>query len=108
MSTDNDTGTAPRAPTEAERAAFTARLQREGYDEILTKTVDANTVIDDHAHPYDVLALVLDGEAEIDCGQGPRTYRPGDVLEVARGVPHVERYGPDGYTFLVGRRHGPA
>ncbi|HYF60831.1 MAG TPA: cupin domain-containing protein [Burkholderiaceae bacterium] len=95
-------------PTEAERAAFTARLQREGYDEILTKTIEPDVSIDRHVHPYDVLALVLDGEATIDCGQGARTYRPGDVLEVARDVPHTERYGPRGYTFLLGRRHGAA
>jgi mannose-6-phosphate isomerase-like protein (cupin superfamily) len=95
-------------PTDAERAAFEARLRAGGYDEILTKRIDADTAIDLHSHPYDVLALVLDGEATIDCGAGPRTYRPGDVLEVAAGVPHTERYGPRGYAFLVGRRHKPA
>jgi hypothetical protein len=36
------------------------------------------------------------------------TYRPGDVLEVAADVPHTEHYGPNGYTFLLGRRHKPA
>jgi len=33
------------------------------------------------------------------------TCRPGDVLEVELGREHSERYGPLGYTFLVGRRH---
>jgi quercetin dioxygenase-like cupin family protein len=102
------TATAPRVPTEAERAAFEARLRAEGYDEILTKTIEANVVIDDHSHPYDVLALVLDGEATIDCGEGARTYRAGDVLVVAAGVRHTERYGPNGYAFLLGRRHASA
>jgi quercetin dioxygenase-like cupin family protein len=100
---------APRAaPTQAERDAFEARLRAEGYDEILTKTLEADVVIPDHTHPYDVLALVLDGEATIDCGQGPRVYRPGDELAVAADVVHSERYGPSGYTFLLGRRHRPA
>jgi len=100
--------TPPTTPTDADRAAFETRLRAEGYDEILVKTVEAGLVIDLHSHPYDVLALVLDGEAEIDCGAGPRTYRPGDILEVAGGLPHTERYGPLGYTFLLGRRHATA
>lgn len=93
------------APTAAERAAFEARLRAEGYDEILTKTIGPDGFVDLHEHPYDVLALVLDGEATIDCGDGPRTYRPGDELVVAAGVRHTERYGPRGYTFLLGRRN---
>ena len=55
--------------------------------------------------PSDTVALVLDGEATIDCGGGARTFRPGDVLEVAADQPHTEHYGPKGYTFLLGRRH---
>ena len=102
------TATATRVPTEAERAAFEARLRAEGYDEILTKTLEPNVVIPTHTHPYDVLALVLDGEATIDCGDGPRVYRPGDELTVARDLPHSEVYGPAGYTFLFGRRHARA
>lgn len=94
-----------RIPTEAERAAFEARLRAAGYDEILTKTLEPGVVIPDHTHPYDVLALVLDGEATIDCGQGPRRYLPGDVLEVPADLRHSEQYGPQGYTFLLGRRH---
>jgi len=97
--------TSSAMPTDAERAAFVSRLEREGFDEILTKTLEANVVIELHSHPYDVLALVLDGEATIDCGGGPRTFRPGDVLEVAADQPHTEHYGPKGYTFLLGRRH---
>jgi quercetin dioxygenase-like cupin family protein len=92
-------------PTDAERTAFVSRLEREGFDEILTKTLEPDVVIGLHSHPYDVLALVLDGEATIDCGSGARTFRPCDVLEVAADQPHTEHYGPKGYTFLLGRRH---
>lgn len=96
------------APSAAEQAAFEARLRAEGYDEILTKSLDPNVSIPVHTHPYDVLALVLAGEATIDCGAGPRVYRPGDVLALDRDVPHTEAYGPQGYTFLLGRRHAAA
>lgn len=95
-------------PTDAERADFEARLRRDGYLEILSKTLEPDVFVDRHTHPFDVRALVLDGEATIDCGDGPRTFRAGDSFEVAAGVTHTERYGPAGYTFLVGRRHRPA
>ena len=97
-----------RTPTDTGRSAFEARLAREGYSETLVRTLEPNSVIGLHTHPFDVLALVLAGEATIDCGAGPVTYRAGDVLELAAGVPHTEHYGPQGYTFLVGRRHPPA
>lgn len=102
------TTNAARMPTEAERAAFEARLRAEGYDEILTRTLEPGVVVPLHTHPYDVLALVLDGEATIDCGDGPRVYRAGDELAVPANLPHAEVYGPQGYTFLLGRRHAPA
>ncbi|MCM5569266.1 cupin [Burkholderiaceae bacterium FT117] len=86
--------------------AFKRQLLADGYLEIVEKTMEPNLVIDMHSHPYDVRALVLAGTARIACsGEPEREYGPGDVLEVAAGRQHVERYGPDGYTFLVGRRH---
>lgn len=91
--------------TAERRAAFEARLAREGFGDLEVKSIAPNVINTAHSHPYDVLALVLAGEATLDCGDGPRTYRPGDVVDVAAGVVHTEHYGPDGYTFLVGRRH---
>jgi quercetin dioxygenase-like cupin family protein len=92
--------------TPIDTARFEAELRRDGYLEIVEKHVPANTVIDDHTHPYDVRALVLEGEATIACaGEAPRVYRTGDVLVVDAGITHTEHYGPDGYRFLVGRRY---
>jgi quercetin dioxygenase-like cupin family protein len=86
--------------------AFKRELIADGYLEIVEKTIEPNHMIDLHSHPYDVRALVLAGSATIACnGEAPRVYRAGDILEVEAGREHTERYGPDGYTFLVGRRH---
>jgi len=85
--------------------AFKRQLLADGYLEIVEKTVEPNLVVDTHSHPYDVRVMVLAGSVRIACGGEPeREYVPGDVLEVAAGREHVERYGPNGYTFLAGRR----
>jgi quercetin dioxygenase-like cupin family protein len=92
--------------TTIDTTQFEAELLRDGYLEVVDKRIPADVVIDDHTHPYDVRALVLEGEATIACaGEAPRVYRPGDVLVVAAGVTHTEHYGPEGYRFLVGRRY---
>ncbi|MCX7211674.1 MAG: cupin [Burkholderiales bacterium] len=96
--------TSAAATLPIDRAAFEARLVREGYLESEVKVVEAGKVNGEHSHDFDVLALVLDGEATIACGPVPQTFRAGDIVEVAAGVVHTEHYGPQGYTFLVGRR----
>ena len=101
------TTTTNAAPTQAEREAFEARLRAEGYDEIFTKTIEPDVVNDEHSHPFDVSVLVLDGQLTLECRGETRVYRTGDRFELARDVPHVERYGPQGYAFLAGRRHAP-
>ncbi len=96
--------TSAAATPPIDRAAFEARLVREGYLESQVKTIEAGMVVGEHSHDFDVLALVLDGEATIACGPVPQTFRAGDIVEVAAGVVHTERYGPQAFTFLVGRR----
>jgi mannose-6-phosphate isomerase-like protein (cupin superfamily) len=90
-----------------ETSEFEAQLRRDGYLDIDVRSVEGGVFNASHSHAFDVRALVLEGEATIACGGTPRTYRPGDVLEVAAGVEHTEQYGPDGYRYLVGRRHHP-
>jgi quercetin dioxygenase-like cupin family protein len=38
-------------------------------------------------------------------GAETRHLRPGDVFELERDAPHAERYGVDGATYWVARRH---
>ncbi|MCL4745944.1 MAG: hypothetical protein KJZ83_11060, partial [Burkholderiaceae bacterium] len=64
--------------------SFREKLLADGYLDIETKSLEAGAFVDTHSHSFDVRALVLAGEATIDCGGAPTTYRAGDVLEVAR------------------------
>ena len=83
--------------------AFEASLKTAGY-EVSTSKGPANKVTTPHAHGFDVRALVLSGELTLTTDGVARTYRAGDVFEMAAGCVHSEQYGPEGSESLVGRR----
>jgi quercetin dioxygenase-like cupin family protein len=89
-------------------ADFETALKRAGYLEIETKQVMPDVYNAPHSHPFDVRALVLEGEITLDSRGESRTYRAGEIFEMAAGCDHSERYGPAGIRYLVGRRRPAA
>ena len=85
-------------------ASFEAEIKREGYAEIQTKTLAAGTAVGDHDHPFDVRALVLEGEIELTVAGARHRYTAGDVFTMAAGCTHAERIGATGVSYIVGRR----
>ena len=88
-----------------ETQAFERQMRRDGFAEIEIKTFRPMPVNTPHQHPFDVRGFVLDGEAIITCNGVPGTYRKGDSFDMKAGVTHTEAYGPDGYRWLIGKRH---
>lgn len=86
-------------------ATFQAQHLAQGFDEVLERQWKPGTVIDTHTHAFAVKALVVQGELWLTVGAGTRHLRAGDPFDLARDVPHAERYGPEGATFWVARRH---
>ena len=84
---------------------FEAQLRRDGYLDIKTKSLDPAIGTGPHSHPFDTRLLVLEGEATITCGVQQRLYRPGDVMEIERGVEQFEQYGSARFGFVAGLRH---
>ena len=84
--------------------AFEDTLRRDGFGEIEIGEKPAHHKTGEHAHPFDVSALVLDGAITLTCGGEARTYAAGDRFEMAAGTPHIEAVGPEGVRYLVGRR----
>lgn len=90
-----------------ERARFEQELQAQGY-ELSTVTRTAHGRLDVHTHPFEARALILCGEIRIRCaGEEEKLYRPGDIFQLAPGQPHSESYGPEGVSYLVGRKQAP-
>jgi mannose-6-phosphate isomerase-like protein (cupin superfamily) len=87
-----------------DRASFEAELKRDGFLEVETKSVGPNVGLEEHTHPYDVRAMVLEGEVTLRFDGKVQTCRPGDSLTMAAGCAHSESYGPQGVTYIVGRR----
>jgi quercetin dioxygenase-like cupin family protein len=85
-------------------ATFETAARADGYAEVARREWEPNRVVPDHTHPFDARVLVLDGEVTLTMEGRSRTCRAGEVFEVAAGVVHSERYGPDGARFLSGRR----
>ena len=85
------------------RTDFEAALQRDGY-EIVARTMDPNATNPEHAHDFDARVLVLTGEMSLARDGTTHAYRPGETFEITHGHRHAEIAGPDGATYVAGRR----
>lgn len=91
--------------SESSFAAFQAEHLAQGFDEVLERQWKPGTVIDTHTHAFAVKALVVQGDMWLTVGADTQHLRAGDPFELAREVPHAERYGPGGATYWVARRN---
>jgi quercetin dioxygenase-like cupin family protein len=82
---------------------FTQALLREGYD-VSTRTVEAHRENKLHAHPFEVRAMMLSGEMALVHDGHTQVCRAGDIFTMAAGCEHEERFGPEGASYVVGRR----
>lgn len=86
------------------RDDFTLQLRREGFENFVEVEREANGMIDTHSHPFQSKALILRGEIRLAVAGKEAVYRAGDVFELSNGMEHVEYYGPQGVSYLVGRK----
>jgi quercetin dioxygenase-like cupin family protein len=87
-----------------ERNAFTRLLAEEGFAQTVLVEREADGVLDTHVHPFEAKALVLAGELVIEIDGTPRSYKAGDIFHLQSHCAHAETYGPQGVTYLVGRK----
>lgn len=85
--------------------AFEAAALARGFDEVLERKWAPHTVVGAHSHPFDVDALVVQGEMWLTANGVARHLQPGDTFNLDAEVSHAERYGAGGATFWVARRN---
>jgi hypothetical protein len=87
---------------------FLATLEREGFPAPVWVQREALGFVDTHSHPFEAKALVTQGEIRLRLGAdnsaAQSLYRVGDVFHLAAHAPHAEWYGPEGVSYLVGRK----
>lgn len=86
-------------------ADFESAARAEGCDEVVERHWAPGTVLDTHVHDFGVRALVVRGRMWLTVGDATREMAPGDRFTLDAGVPHAERYGPEGASYWVARRH---
>jgi AraC-like ligand binding domain len=84
---------------------FAASARARGFDEVLERRWEPDTVLDTHTHPFAVEARVVQGEMWLSVGGTTQHLRPGDPFVLDADVPHAERYGAEGATYWVARRN---
>ncbi|MBT9597907.1 MAG: AraC family ligand binding domain-containing protein [Vitreoscilla sp.] len=86
-------------------ASFQQAALAQGFDEVTERRWEPGLVLDTHTHPFSVQALVVQGEMWLTVGAETQHLRAGDHFELGREEPHAERYGAEGATYWVARRH---
>ncbi|PIF92085.1 Cupin domain-containing protein [Acidovorax sp. 62] len=86
--------------------AFAQTLAVQGFEPPVTVQREAHGMLAQHTHPFEAMALILAGEIRIAAHGTERTYRSGDIFHLPAHEPHTEHYGPEGVTYLVGRKAG--
>ena len=80
------------------------RSKAERYDEITTVDRAVGYALGEHQHPFDACALITAGDITLVVDGTSRNYAAGDIFRLPAGVVHQENAGPDGVSYLVGRR----
>jgi mannose-6-phosphate isomerase-like protein (cupin superfamily) len=84
---------------------FEAEAMAAGFDEVIERTWESGLALDMHSHQFDVESVVVRGEMWLTCDGNTRHLMPGQGFALAADEPHSERYGPQGATTWIARRH---
>jgi AraC-like ligand binding domain len=91
--------------TFASLEAFTEEARRRGFDEVLERSWGPGVVIDTHTHDFGVWAQVSRGEMWLTVDGMTQHLLPGAQFTLDAQAPHAERYGAEGASYWVARRH---
>ena len=85
---------------------------QEFHDELKANLFDVAVALDrpvgyalgQHQHPFDACALVTAGDITLVVDGVSTRYGAGDVFRLPAQTPHLEAAGPQGVSYLSGRR----
>jgi len=83
---------------------FKTRMLHQGFDEVLVREWAPFLENEAHTHPFDVDALIVEGDFWLTCDGKTTHLRAGDTFTVARDTHHSEKYGAKGCVFWAARK----
>lgn len=84
---------------------FLQSLNRDGFPEPVEVHQVPNGHLEDHEHPFEVRALVMEGSIAVTINGLKNIYNTGDIFQLAFKQTHAESYGPDGVKYLASRKY---
>lgn len=82
---------------------FKESLARDGF-EMREAEMAPGTINKEHSHPFDARLYVLSGQLTVEYEGKTSSCGPGDTFSLSANIPHTERVGEEGVTYLAGRR----
>ena len=83
---------------------FLQLLRRDGFPEPVEVQQVPNGQIGVHEHPFEVKALVVEGDITIVIDGLSKNYKAGDIFHLEFKQPHAESYGHEGVKYLASRK----
>jgi len=86
--------------------AFLDKLAKQDFPAPVLVEREVGGFLDLHAHPYEVHALVIEGQIDITIGGIKSSYLAGDAFHLLPNQIHTENYGAKGVKYLTSRKGG--
>ena len=83
---------------------FLQLLYRDGFPEPVEVQQVPNGQIGVHEHPFEVKALVVEGDITIVIDGLSKNYKAGEMFHLELKQPHAESYGSEGVKYLASRK----
>jgi quercetin dioxygenase-like cupin family protein len=80
-------------------------LRQEGFPDPIAVQQIPNGHLGSHEHPFEVIALVIEGSINITMDGLSKVYGVGDIFRLGFKQSHSESYGPDGVQYLASRKN---
>ncbi len=86
-------------------AQFEKVMMSAGYNQVIERVWEPNQMLDEHTHPFEVNAMVIQGEVLLTIkGEKPQRLVAGESFSLSAHIPHSEQYGPEGAIFWAARK----
>ena len=83
---------------------FLQLLLREGFPEPVEVQQAPNGRLSIHEHPFEVKALVVEGDITIVIDGLSKIYKAGEIFHLELKQPHAESHGSEGVKYLASRK----